>query len=134
MSEPTDKQFPFTLLTGRCPFPAAGFFEVMFAHCTLPVPDPRSQVPGLPERCAVIASRAMAFIRNVSLLGLTLAGVDYGLQRRRTSKSMMMSKQELKDESRMSEGDPKVKGRIRPAAPPAARPSRRARRSSSASR
>ena len=62
---------------------------------------------------ATVGSRAMDFLRNVAFLGLSLAAIDYGLMRRRISKSMMMSKQEIKDESRQSEGDPKIKGEIR---------------------
>jgi flagellar biosynthetic protein FlhB len=62
---------------------------------------------------AAVTTRAMDFMRNVALLGLSIAGIDYGLQRRRVAKSMMMSKQEIKDESRQSEGDPKMKGEIR---------------------
>ena len=34
--------------------------QVMFAHCNNPVPDPLSVVPGLPEGCAAVVSKAMA--------------------------------------------------------------------------
>lgn len=60
-----------------------------------------------------VATQGMDFVRNVAFLGLTLAAIDYGVTRRRISKGLMMSKQDLKEESRQSEGDPMVKGQIR---------------------
>src|SRR3954447_4115591 len=62
-----------------------------------------------------VAGAAMNFVRNAALLGLVLAAIDYAMQRRKIAKSLMMSKQEIKDESRQSEGDPAVKGQIRAA-------------------
>jgi len=62
-----------------------------------------------------VSKAAMDFVRNAALLGLVLAAVDYAMQRRKIAKSLMMSKQEIKDESRQSEGDPAVKGQIRAA-------------------
>jgi flagellar biosynthetic protein FlhB len=63
----------------------------------------------------IVGTAAASFTRNAALLGLALAGVDYYMQRRKLAKSMMMSKQEIKDEARQSEGDPMVKGQIRAA-------------------
>jgi hypothetical protein len=48
------------LLTGRPPYPGDGPMEVMFAHCSRPVPDPRSADPALPPACAEVVRRAMA--------------------------------------------------------------------------
>ena len=62
---------------------------------------------------ATVAVQALDFVRNIAFLGLTIAAIDYGITRRRIGKSLMMSKQEIKDESRQSEGDPHVKGQIR---------------------
>ncbi|MEX0695205.1 MAG: flagellar biosynthesis protein FlhB [Rhodospirillales bacterium] len=42
-----------------------------------------------------------------------IAGLDYAYQQFQFSKSMRMSKQEVKDEHKQSEGDPQVKARIR---------------------
>jgi flagellar biosynthetic protein FlhB len=47
--------------------------------------------------------------RDAALAGIVMAGLDYALQRRRIGKSLMMSKQEIKDEHRNSDGDPMVK-------------------------
>ena len=50
----------FALLTGRSPFPAASFMEVMFGHCSKPVSDPRADNPHIPERCVAVLQRALA--------------------------------------------------------------------------
>jgi flagellar biosynthesis protein FlhB len=50
---------------------------------------------------------------RVGILLLILAILDYIYQRFRIEKSLKMTKQEVKDEMRNSEGDPHVKGRIR---------------------
>jgi serine/threonine protein kinase len=50
----------YALLTGRPPFPGANAMEMMFAHCSAPIPDPRAVVPEVPEACAAIVKRALA--------------------------------------------------------------------------
>jgi hypothetical protein len=50
----------FHLLTGRPPFVHATPAQVMFAHCTRQVADPRSVVADLPEECAAVVKKAMA--------------------------------------------------------------------------
>ncbi len=62
---------------------------------------------------AAVAASALRIARNTALLGLVIAAVDYGLQRRRVMQGMRMTKQEVKDEHRQAEGDPHVKGQIR---------------------
>jgi flagellar biosynthetic protein FlhB len=62
---------------------------------------------------AAAASSTMGLIRSTALAGLALAAVDYGFQRRRVRKGMMMTRQEVKDEYRQSEGDPMTRSRIR---------------------
>ena len=70
------------------------------------------QVPSA-QVLARVASATMALLRSTALAGLALAAVDYGFQRRRVRKSMMMTKQEVKEEHRQSEGDPLIRHRIR---------------------
>ena len=60
-----------------------------------------------------VASSTMSLLRTVAVAGLALAAVDYAFQRRRVRKSMMMTKQEVKEEYRQSEGDPMTRQRIR---------------------
>ncbi len=49
----------------------------------------------------------------MAVVNIGIAAVDYGLQRRRIAKAMRMSKQEIKDEARESDGNPQMKAAIR---------------------
>jgi flagellar biosynthesis protein FlhB len=62
---------------------------------------------------AAAASATVGLIRSTAMAGLALAALDYGFQRRRVRKGLMMTKQEVKEEYRQSEGDPMIKSRIR---------------------
>lgn len=61
----------------------------------------------------LVGQRSLAMCRSIAFAGLGLALVDYGLQRRKTAKGMKMTKQEIRDEHRQSEGDPQMRGAIR---------------------
>lgn len=61
----------------------------------------------------VVHTSATSLLRNVALAALVLAGADYAIVRRRTERDMKMSKQEIKDEHKQSEGDPLVRSAIR---------------------
>ncbi len=52
------------------------------------------------------------FLKSALIIAL-LAALDYAFQRWQFMKKMKMTKQELKEEAKMTEGDPQVKGRIR---------------------
>jgi flagellar biosynthetic protein FlhB len=69
--------------------------------------------PDLHAILTAVAGDATSIVKNTSMAGLALAFVDYAMQRRRVSKMLKMSKQEIKDESRQSEGDPHTKAAIR---------------------
>ena len=60
-----------------------------------------------------VASTGLSMVRAVAFVGLVLAVIDYAVQRQQTMKSLKMSKNEIKDEGKQSEGDPMVKGQIR---------------------
>jgi flagellar biosynthetic protein FlhB len=64
-------------------------------------------------KIAILARKALTFVRIVSCVALLLAVLDYFMQRRRTNKQMMMSKQEVKEEAKNEEGSPEIKGAIR---------------------
>lgn len=51
-------------------------------------------------------------IRSVIVL-LVIGVLDFAYKRWQNEKDLMMSKQEIKDEYKMTEGDPKIKGKIR---------------------
>lgn len=50
----------YHLLVGRPPFEGDTAVQVMFAHCSRAVPDPRRLRPELPEGCAAVVLRATA--------------------------------------------------------------------------
>ena len=60
-----------------------------------------------------IASVTFKIFIYVSLVLIILAALDYAYQRWQHEKSLKMTKQEVKDERKQSEGDPKIKARIR---------------------
>ncbi len=60
-----------------------------------------------------VSARAVGLIRDVALAGIVMAAADYAVQRRRVGKQTRMTKQEVKQEHKQSEGDPLVKGAIR---------------------
>ncbi len=50
---------------------------------------------------------------NISIVFLIIGAADYIYQKLKFRKDMRMSKQEIKDEYKQSEGDPQIKGKIR---------------------
>jgi flagellar biosynthetic protein FlhB len=60
-----------------------------------------------------IKGEVLGLIRVAAAAGLVMAAADYLVVRRRTMKQIRMSKQEVKDEHKRSEGDPQQKGHIR---------------------
>jgi flagellar biosynthetic protein FlhB len=61
----------------------------------------------------LIAGTALSLIRTAAAAGLVMAVADYAVARRRVAKQLKMSKHEVKQESKQSEGDPQIKGAIR---------------------
>ncbi len=61
----------------------------------------------------IAADAATGLMRDVALAGLVAAAVEYGIQRRRTGKQVRMTKKEVRDEHKQSEGDPMVRSAIR---------------------
>lgn len=60
-----------------------------------------------------VGTSTLSVVRITAIVGLMIAAADYGFQRWKTNKDMMMSKQEIKQEMRNTEGDPHVKARQR---------------------
>ncbi len=61
----------------------------------------------------LVADTVLQVIRVAAVTGLVLAFADYFVAKRRTNKQLKMSKEEVKEEHKKSEGDPHVKGQIR---------------------
>ncbi len=67
----------------------------------------------VPVVISMIADNALGLIRNIAVAGLVMAAADYAMQRRKVGKQTRMTKEEVKQEHKMSEGDPLVKSAIR---------------------
>jgi flagellar biosynthesis protein FlhB len=61
----------------------------------------------------VINDAVLSLIRAASVAGIVMAAADYFVVRRRTNKQLRMTKEEVKQENKNTEGDPHVKGHIR---------------------
>lgn len=67
-----------------------------------------------PLRTAVVAAAlGGALLKASTIFTAIIAGYDFWSQRRSFAKRMRMSRQEFKDEIKQSDGDPKVKARVR---------------------
>jgi flagellar biosynthesis protein FlhB len=62
---------------------------------------------------AVVNDAAISLIRAAAVAGIVMAAADYFVVRRRTNKQLRMTKEEVKQENKNTEGDPHVKGQIR---------------------
>src|SRR4051794_10627940 len=67
----------------------------------------------LPTVIATVAGSVLRVVRIAAATGLVLAIGDYMVAKRRVNKQLRMSKEEVKEEHKRSEGDPHVKGQIR---------------------
>jgi flagellar biosynthetic protein FlhB len=62
---------------------------------------------------SMVATRALSLTRQVAAIGLGLAVMDYVVQYRKTARQMRMTKQEVREDSKATEGNPLVRGAIR---------------------
>jgi flagellar biosynthetic protein FlhB len=60
-----------------------------------------------------VRDEVLSLVRNVALAGLVMAAADYAIVRRRMGKQTRMTKHEVKQEGKQTEGDPLVKSAIR---------------------
>jgi flagellar biosynthesis protein FlhB len=68
---------------------------------------------GVARIAAFMAESSFKIVLRVAMALLVLAAVDYGYQIWTTNRDMMMSKQEVKEESKSTEGNPQVKAQQR---------------------
>lgn len=67
-----------------------------------------------PMHAALVGwSQAERLLRHAAIALCVLAGGDYMLQRWRLARALRMTKKEVRDDLRLTEGSPEVKGRIR---------------------
>lgn len=67
----------------------------------------------LPTLIDIASGGVSSLVKTAVIAGLVLAGADMIVVMRRNRKQTKMSKKEIKDEYKQSEGDPMVKGQIR---------------------
>ncbi len=77
-----------------------------------------SEMPGLmwqsvPEAAAFIARLLLNTAFKLAIALAIFAPIDYFYEWRKREKELMMTKQEVKEEFKMTEGDPQIKGKIR---------------------
>ena len=60
-----------------------------------------------------LSGTAGELMRDVAIAGVVAGAADYAVQRHRTGKQARMTKKEVRDEAKRSEGDPLVKSAIR---------------------
>jgi flagellar biosynthetic protein FlhB len=97
---------------------SAAKFVVIAAVAVPAVSGVAQQLVGGPQfqlsvALAYIGENVVSLVRSVAGLALIIAFADYVYQRRQVNKQMMMTKTELKQELKNSEGDAMVKGKIR---------------------
>lgn len=79
-------------------------------HATMPLIGGLVPIPVVLD---AVSERALGLIRNVAAAGLVMAAADYAMVRRRTGKQTRMTKEEVKQEAKQTEGDPLLKSAIR---------------------
>jgi flagellar biosynthetic protein FlhB len=67
----------------------------------------------IPAALDLASAAALGLMRDVALAGLLFAAADYAVQRRRIGKQVKMTKKEVRDEHRQTEGDPHVRSALR---------------------
>jgi flagellar biosynthetic protein FlhB len=78
----------------------------------IPVLMTAGQLP-LPSLLGVVSDATIGLIRAAAAAGIVMAAADYFVVRRRTNKQLRMSKEEVKQEHKNSDGDPLIKAQIR---------------------
>jgi flagellar biosynthetic protein FlhB len=62
---------------------------------------------------ATVGNTLLTLVRSAAVAGIVMAAFDFLVVMRRNTKQTRMTKQEVKEEHRRSEGDPQLKGAIR---------------------
>lgn len=68
---------------------------------------------GLSPIANLVASSALTYTREIAMFGVVVGVIDFAYHRHKLNENLKMTRQEVKDEARAAEGDPKVKGEIR---------------------
>jgi len=68
---------------------------------------------GIGPVVAVVGPAILGLVRVTAAIGVLLGVADYAFKKHKMNASMKMTKQEVKDEARNSDGDPLVRGKVR---------------------
>jgi flagellar biosynthetic protein FlhB len=66
-----------------------------------------------PSIASMVGTRAISLTREVATISLVLSGLDYIVQFRKMASQLRMSRHEIREESKSSEGNPHTKAAIR---------------------
>lgn len=69
--------------------------------------------PHVGHVASAVGTASIDLARSIAIVGIALALADYAFMRHQITKSLKMSKKDVKEEGRAAEGDPHVKGQIR---------------------
>lgn len=89
-----------------------GFFLYLYLKDEIPF-MPYFIYYDLPHSLAEIADKIFTMAFQVIGVIMVLALIDYAYQIWQTTQDLMMTKQEVKDEYKQTEGDPQIKGKIK---------------------
>ncbi len=89
-----------------------GYIAYATIAAALPHAFPLSQ-QGVADIVAFLGQHALRLGLNAAYALIALALLDYGFQRWQFEKNLRMSRQEIKEERRETDGDPQVRSRIR---------------------
>lgn len=89
-----------------------GFFLYLYLKDEIPF-MPYFIYYDLPYSLAEVADKIFTMAFQVIGVIMVLAAMDYAYQLWQTTQDLMMTKQEVKDEYKQTEGDPQIKGKIK---------------------
>ena len=68
---------------------------------------------GLAPLLAAASASILGFVKVIALIGIVIGIADFAFQKKKLTSSLKMTKHEVKEESKASEGDPTMKGQLR---------------------
>ena len=89
-----------------------GYFLYLYLKDQIPL-VPQFIFFDLPQSLATAADIIFTMAFQVVGVIMVMAAADYAYQRWQTTQDLMMTKQEVKDEYKQTEGDPQIKGKIK---------------------
>ncbi|MCX7779285.1 MAG: flagellar biosynthesis protein FlhB [Negativicutes bacterium] len=100
------------LLKSICKVAIIGYFIYRFILKEV-LDLPKLISADLADSFAAVASLTLDLALQIGAVMLVLAGLDYFYQRWEHNQSLKMSKQEIKEEYKQTEGNPQIKGKIK---------------------